>query len=192
MNIGVIGTGRIGGSIGRAWAKAGHDVLFGTRDPGSKGDLPGKIGTYAEAAAHGEVILLAIPGNTALETVRGLNLAGKIVIDATNGGGTPEQPVVRALAEALPAAHVYKAFNTLGWENFQNAHFDDGRADLLFVGPETGRATVETLIDDVGLNPFYVGGLDQTAILDAALSLWFGLSRRVGRHLAFRILHDGE
>lgn len=193
MKIGVIGAGRIGSSLGQAWSAAGHDVAYGVRDT-SKAEakeLAGKVTSVAEAAAHGEVILFAVPGGSVVETVKSLNLSGKIILDATNGGGTGNQPVVQAIAEAAPQSSVYKAFNTLGFENFQNPAFGDLRADLLFIGPESQRAAVEALISDVGLNPVYVGGLDQTAALDAALSLWFTLSRRFGRHLAFKVLHDG-
>lgn len=191
MKIGIIGTSRIGGTLGRIWASTGHDVMFGVRDKPRMDDLPGTVGTIDEAIQHGEAILFAIPGRALLEAVASLDLSDKIIIDATNGGDIPEQPVVQALATRHPAAFVYKAFNTLGFENFQNPTFDDERGDMLFVGPEAQQERVAGLIRDVGLNPLYVGDLDQIGVLDAALSLWFGLSRRLGRHLAFRVLHDG-
>jgi hypothetical protein len=191
MKIGVIGTSRIGGTLGKVWASAGHDVMFGVRDKPHMDDLPGQIGTVDAAIQHGEVILFAIPGRVLLDAARSLELDGKIIIDATNGGDVPGQPIAQAMAELHPAAFVYKAFNTLGFENFQNSTFGDERGDLLFVGPEAHQEHVAGLIRDVGLNPLYVGDLDQIGILDAALSLWFGLSRRLGRHLAFRVLHDG-
>jgi hypothetical protein len=191
MKIGVIGTSRIGGTLGKAWASAGHEVMFGVRAQPRMEDLPGTIGSVEEAIRHGDAILFAIPGRAMLDAARALDLSGKIVIDATNGGDSPGQPVVQAMAALHPAAFVYKAFNTLGFENFQNPTFGSERGDLLFVGPETNQARVAGLIRDVGLNPLYVGDLDQIGVLDAALSLWFGLSRRLGRHLAFRVLHDG-
>ncbi len=191
MKIGVIGTGRIGGTLGSVWASAGHDVLFGVRVTSRSYELPGTIGTVEEAIQHGEVILFAIPGRSLLEVAAPLELTGKIIIDATNGGDSPEQPVVRALAALKPGAFVYKAFNTLGFENFQQPTFDGERGDMLFIGPEAHQERVAGLIREVGLNPLYAGDLDQTGVLDAALSLWFGLSRRLGRHLAFRVLHDG-
>lgn len=194
MKIGIIGAGRIGGTLGRAWAATGHDVLFGMRDPrrAAEEGIIGKVGSFAEAAEHGEGVLFAVPGSALLETARPLALAGKIVIDATNRGDAPDSPVVRALAAAFPTAHVYKAFNTLGFENFQNPTFGTERADLLFIGAPAQQEVVASLITDVGLNPVYVGDLDQSGALDAALALWFALSRRFGRHLAFRVLHDGR
>jgi len=192
MRIGVIGTGHIGGTLGKVWAAAGHDVMFGVRDPGhaaGKG-LPGKVNGIAEAVQHGQAVLFAIPGSAMIETVGRLDLSGKIVLDATNSWGAAGKPVVQTIAEMHPKASVYKAFNTLGFENFENPRFGEERADLLFIGPESQRETVSGLIADVGLNPVYLGGLDQTAAIDAALALWFALSPRFGRHLAFRVLHN--
>jgi predicted dinucleotide-binding enzyme len=191
MNIGIIGTGRIGGTLGRVWANAGHDVMFGIREKPHMDDLPGSTGTIDEAIQHGAAILFAIPGRAILDATHSLSLSGKVIIDATNGGDAPGQPVAQALAAQHPGAFVYKAFNTLGFENFQNPRFGDERGDLLYVGHDAHQALVAGLIRDVGLNPLYVGDLDQIGVLDAALSLWFGLSRRLGRHLAFRVLHDG-
>jgi len=192
MKIGIIGTSRIGGTLGNIWGAAGHDIMFGVRDTNRTYDLAGKIGTLDEAVAHGEVVLLAIPGRALLEAAKPLPLAGKIVLDATNGGDTPQQSAVQALAALHPQAFVYKVFNTLGFENFQNPMFGAERGDMLFVGPDSHQERVAQLIQDVGLNPLYVGDLDQIAILDAALALWFGLARRLGRHLALRVLHDGR
>ncbi len=187
MKIGIIGSGRIGGSIGEAWISTGHDVMFGIRNPKV---LPGKVGTVEEAVQHGEVILFAIPGSAVVETAKHLELAGKVVIDATNGGGSSEQSVVNALSNMLPQSYIYKAFNTLGYENFQNPVINGERPDLLFVGPEHYQNLVAGLIRNVGLNPLYLGDLDKIGLLDTALSLWLGMSRHLGRHLAFRILYD--
>ena len=168
MKIGIIGAGRVGGPLGKAWTDAGHDVVFGLREPGTAAErqLPCSAATVEEAAQHGEVVAFAIPGVEMIETVRGLNLAGKTVIDASNRGGTPEQPVIAAIAELHPQAHVYKAFNTLGFENTQNPQFGEERADMLFIGPEDGQEVVAGLIREVGYNPLYVGDLDQWPVLE--------------------------
>lgn len=190
MKIGVIGTGRIGSSIGEKWIAAGHDVMYGLRDLGKATELAGKNGTIAEAIAHGDVILFAIPGRAMAETVEKLELAGKIIIDATNGGDTSDKPLVQLLAEKLPNSTVYKAFNTLGFENFITPEFGEKRADLLFIGSEDSKETVEKLISDVGLNPQYVGDLERMNVLDASMRFWFALTQHFGRHVAFNILTD--
>lgn len=189
MKIGIIGTSRIGATLGRAWASAGHDVMFGVREKPRTDDLPGTIGSVSEAVQHGEAVLFAVPGRALLEAAHGLNLAGKIILDATNGGDT-DKPVVQRMADQHPQAFVYKAFNTLGYENFQQPIIAGERADMLFIGHESQQERAAELIQAVGLNPVYVGDLQQTGILDAALALWFGLSRRFGRNLAFKVLHQ--
>lgn len=91
---------------------------------------------------------------------------------------------------AVPGS-VFKAFSTLGFENVQSPSFGNDRPDLLYIGNnDDHRLTVGALIQDVGLNPVFVGGLDQQPILDAATGFWFALSRVYGRHVAYRLLSD--
>jgi 8-hydroxy-5-deazaflavin:NADPH oxidoreductase len=184
MRIGVIGTGRIGSALGEAWTRAGHNVMYGSRNPDGNPDLA-NVSTVVDATQHGEVLLFAIPGAALQGTVKSLSLDGKTIIDATNGGGTPDE-----LARTIPGATVYKAFNTLGFENFREPQFGDEHADLLYIGPETQRTPIEQLIRDVGLNPVYVGGLEEIGTLDAATRFWFALSKRFGRHTAYKVLSD--
>src|SRR3989304_183360 len=93
MNIGIIGAGTVGGTLGRAWARRGHQILYGVRDPsegrvrelGEKLGADAKVGTVAGAAAFGQVILLATPWSGTEQALRSAgNLSGKIVLDATN------------------------------------------------------------------------------------------------------------
>ena len=93
MNIGIIGSGNVGGTLGTRWAKGGHQVIFGSRDPGA-GDMKellARAGSNArgaklqDAAKSGDVLLLAMPWPVTKEVVQGLgDLTGKILIDATN------------------------------------------------------------------------------------------------------------
>src|SRR5215472_6078104 len=93
MNIGIIGSGNVGGALGTRWAKGGHQVIFGSRDPGANDmkDLLAKAGSKAraatlqDAAKSGEVLLLSTPWPVTREVVQGLgDLSGKVLIDATN------------------------------------------------------------------------------------------------------------
>src|ERR1700675_124200 len=93
MNIGIIGSGNVGGTLGTRWAKGGHHVTFGSRDPGA-GDMKellARAGSNAraaklqDAAKSTEVPLLATPWPVTKEIVQGLgDLTGKVLIDATN------------------------------------------------------------------------------------------------------------
>ena len=116
----------------------------------------------------------------------GAALAKKLVIDATNQMG---QPVANARA-ALPADVRYaRAFNTLGGENFEDPVFADGPADLFFSAPEADRATVEAVIEGVGLRPVYLGE-DREELVDALFQVWIALALQQGRgrRLALRLI----
>ena len=131
---------------------------------------------------------MALPGAAVagLTAEHGDALAGKLVIDATNQMG---QPVANSRA-ALPSNIRYaRAFNTLGGENMADPVFADGPADMFFSAPEADRATVETVIADVGLRPIYLGE-DQESLVDALFQIWIALALKQGRgrRLALRLI----
>ena len=191
MDIAVIGTGFIGGILGRALAGSGHDVMFGSRHPDDgevAGDTSATVTSVADALARAEVVILALPGAAvaALTSTHHHALAGRLVIDATNQMG---EPVANSRA-ALPSDVRYaRAFNTLGGENMADPIFADGPADLFFSAPEPDRATVEAVITGVGLRPVYLGA-DQEALVDALFQIWITLALKQGRgrRLALRLL----
>ncbi|HEX8730042.1 MAG TPA: NAD(P)-binding domain-containing protein [Ktedonobacterales bacterium] len=213
LHIAVLGAGNIGGTLGRKWVTAGHRVIFGVPDPTSpraqalRAELgqASAIGSVAEALAGSDVVVLAVPGRVVDDLIRThvSQLDGKIIVDASNrmesrADGGPMNSVA-ALSVAAPAAHVYRAFNSLGWENFADPLFNGVQADLFYAGPEDGaagdpqggaRTTVERLIADVGLHPVYVGGPEQVGVVDGVANLWFALAlgQRHGRRLAFKVL----
>ena len=189
MKIAVIGAGNIGGTVGGTWEKAGHDVVYGLRDPGKK--KGGK--TIAQALAGASVVLLAVPGATVKQLVHdhAQDLDGKIVIDATNNFGGGSANCWSDIAPVVPRAHLYRAFNTLGWDVFAKPVVGGEQADLFFAGPEgESRSTVEKLIADAGLRPIWVGGPDAVDTIDGVLRLWFTLSRTRGRRIAFKLISD--
>jgi predicted dinucleotide-binding enzyme len=191
MDIAVIGTGFIGGILGRALAAAGHQVMFGSRRPGDDQVASGtsaRVASVAEALSGPEVVILALPAAAVadLTAAHGDRLAGKLVIDATNQMG---QPVSNSRSR-LPATVRYaRAFNTVGGENMADPVFPDGTADMFFSAPEADKSTLETIIAAVGLRPVYVGD-DAEALIDGLFQLWIALAvgQRRGRRLAFRLL----
>ena len=203
MRIGIIGTGNVGASLGRAWAAAGHEVVFGVRDTAAAKvadllqSMPGKATAeaVAEAIRASEVLLLALPGVAVGELVRDYrgDLDGKIIVDATNSTGQPEMHNMTLLEGTLPKAEIFRAFNTLGWENFAQPMFGEERADLFYCGAAgDARDSMDELINDVGLRPIYVGGTEMAPLLDNLTRLWFTLvfAEGYGRHTAFRLLTD--
>jgi predicted dinucleotide-binding enzyme len=191
MDIAVIGTGFIGGTLGRALAAAGHRVTFGSRHP-DHDDVAGAtgaaVGSVALALSSADVVIVAVPGSAVAELTRdhGTALAGTLVIDATNRMG---EAVANSRAALPPTVRYARAFNTLGGENMADPLFADGPADMFFSAPEADRATVEAVIDGVGLRPVYVGA-DEEAVIDCLFRLWIALAMKQGRgrRLALRLL----
>jgi predicted dinucleotide-binding enzyme len=191
VQIAVIGTGFIGGVLGRSLARAGHQVTFGSRHPDDDDvveDTAATVAPIADALSGADVVVLAVPG-PAVEGVaaeHGDALADRLVIDATNQMG---RDVVNARA-ALPSNVRYaRAFNTLGGENMAEPNFADGPADMFFSAPEADRDTVARVIEGVGLRPVYLG-VDQEALVDALFQIWVTLAMRQGwgRRLALRVI----
>lgn len=196
MRIAVIGTGNVGGTLGRAWSRAGHEVTFGSRHPTAAdvaGDTTAGVAGIPDALAGADVVLLALPAGSVDELLAGNAPAidGKLVIDATNHIGAPHVNAAEQIAAAVPGARYVRAFNMLGWENFADPVFDGVPADLFYSAPAADEATVAQLISDVGLRPAYLGEGKQD-VVDGVLPLWFSLVQARGgrRRLAFRVLTD--
>lgn len=202
IKIVVLGAGHIGGTLGSKWVATGHRVVFGVNNPNGEnarklrselGDRA-TIGTIAEAlTTNPDVVVLAIPGTAMNGTIEqyGKQLDGKIIIDTANKMGASTHNSFAALQQHAPRSPIYRAFNSLGWENFANPVFDGIPADLFYCGTDgESRATVEQLISDIGLRPISLGGVEQVGVIDSILGLWFALAvgQGKGRHLAFKVL----
>lgn len=191
MRIGIVGAGAMAEALGAGWAKAGHDIVVGARDADKATALAARLGaragTFAEAAAHGDVVLAALPHAGMLDVVASLadTLAGRTVIDCSNpivpgpGGlmlttdGGPS--AARRIADAAPEAHVVKAFNVCAAEVW--ARYPDSLAVPL-CGEEAGALDlVRTLVTDLGAIPLDAGGLDRAGYVEATaafvIGVWF-------------------
>lgn len=202
MRIGIIGTGNVGSTLGRRWAQHGHEVLFGSRDPGSEklrallaaSGAHARAGSYAEAAAFGETVVIALPYAVLHETLPDLgDLRGKVVLDAVNHMGAPaDAPTVAAqIAALLPGARVVKAFSTMGWNVMADTHFGDLRADQFICGDDAEAKTIAAdLSRDLGFEVVDAGPLANAGLLEALALLWIDLALRrgMGRETAFKLL----
>ena len=129
--IGIIGSGNVGGTLGTLWAKAGDEVMFSSRHPEDLKDLAAKAGpraktgTPADAAAFGDVVLIAVPYSAfpAIAQANGAAMKGKVVLDASNAmpqrdGAAAEQAIKAGIGEyatsLLPGTHYLRAFNAIG------------------------------------------------------------------------------
>lgn len=201
MSISILGSGNIGSTLGRKWAQAGHRITFAARNPDDPkyeallAGMPGQaaVAPLQNALDTAEVVLLAMPGTTVGDTLEGLGAAldGKIIVDATNKLGQDTMNSFAAIAAIAPSSSLFRAFNTLGWENFEQPTLNETQIDLFFCG-DAGAAQeiVANLISDVGLNPVYVGDRNQVAVVDNLTRLWFALAfeQGYGRRTALKLL----
>src|SRR6266480_5048610 len=201
LRIAVLGAGNIGGTLGRKWVAADHNISCGVNNPDSeraqalRAELGTRvtIGSVTDALAASDVVVTAIPGKAMDETItkQAAQLDGKIIIDTANRLGGGPMNSFASFQTQTPHARVFRAFNTLGWENFADPVFDGIQADLFYCGPDgDAREVVEQLITDVGLRPMRLGDVDQVGLVDSVGSLWFALAlgQGKGRHLAFKVL----
>jgi len=207
MRIAVIGTGHVGGALGTGWARAGHEVIFGARNPKdvdaeqlvSQAGGKAKIASIADAVAKAEIVALAIPWGGVADTLEaiGASLSGKILIDCTNpaakwpdmdhsAGSGGEQ-----VARLAPDAKVVKAFNTTGYENMQNPKYGDGAVTMFYAGDDAeAKKVVHGLAKDLGFDAVDAGGLPQAHALEILASLWGTLAygQKMGRGIGFRLM----
>jgi predicted dinucleotide-binding enzyme len=176
MRIGIIGAGHIGGTLARLLAGAGHEVVVSNasgperlRPLLDELDGRGQAGTPAEAAAAGEVVLLAIPFGRYRE-LPAEELAGKVVVDATNyyerrdgprpGGAATSSELIQ---QQLPGATVVKAFNTIFWQHLRDRGRPAGDPARLAVplagDDDEAKRTVASLIDQLGFDTVDTGKL---------------------------------
>ncbi len=179
MDIGIIGSGMIGGTLARRFAAAGHRVtIANSRGPESLAGLVAEIGDQAHAAttdgaaAAGPVVVVAIPMGRYRE-LPAHQLAGKVVVDANNyypgrDGSIPELDAntitsSELLAASLDGARVVKAFNTIYFEHLRDQGTPagtPGRRALPIAGDDPqAKRTVASLIDDLGFDVVDVGAL---------------------------------
>jgi 8-hydroxy-5-deazaflavin:NADPH oxidoreductase len=179
MRIGIVGAGHIGGNAARLLAAAGHDVMVSfSRDEAAlaalAADIGGRAGTPAEAAAHGEVVVLSVPwGLVDTALAQAGPLAGKVVIDTTNqfgAGGVLDLDGVSAAATnaaKVPDALWAKAFNTLtaGFQASSAGRTGPDRVVLFHAADdEAAVPAVEQLIVDAGFDPVRTGTLARTDV----------------------------
>ena len=178
MKIGIIGAGKIGATVARLFADAGHDVVVSnSRGAESLQQVISEIGprvramTVDEAARFGDVVLLAVPWRRPEALPSPDAVKGKIVIDGMNAyaeGGVQLDLHGRTssefTAERLPGARLVKGFNTMWFKHLAA----NGRKDLpvakrnaLFVSGDDREAkqTVMKLIEDIGFGPIDLGPL---------------------------------
>lgn len=178
LKIGTVGSGRVGGALGAVWVKAGHEVMFSSRDLEADKKLAASLGPNAragtprEAAAFGEVLLISVPYRALPDVGKDLGslLAGKVVIDTCNpitsrdgdiATWAREKGAGLASAELLPGARIVRAFNAISAARMGTAHEQKGERVGMPIAGDDARAIelASRLIREVGYEPVLIGGL---------------------------------
>lgn len=208
MKIAIIGAGNVGGTLGTAWAqKAGHEILFGVRNPAAEKAqaLVAKLGgkaraaTPAEAAASADFIVLTTPWPQAEAAVRSLgNVSGKIVLDATNPLAMGPDGLGLEIGHSISAgekvqgwsagASVFKTLNTTGFGNMAEPVYHGVKSVMFVAGDDAAnKPKVIDLVASLGFDVIDAGPLRNARLLEAHAMLWIelALKRGLGRDWAF-------
>jgi predicted dinucleotide-binding enzyme len=186
MKIGIIGSGRIGGTVGELWVKAGHEVMFASLDLEKDKALAARIGagahagTNKEAGAFGDVLFVAVPYAALPQVGRDLGdaLKGKVVLDACNPiPGRDGDMALEAKAKGtgvaspqfLPGARLVRAFNSVGYGSLQSQAHRAGEKVAIPLAGDDAQAlqTATRLVQDAGFEPVIVGSLARAKEFDA-------------------------
>jgi len=189
MRIGILGSGGVGQDLGLGFAGLGHEVKMGSRHPGKeevkawlvRAGKKASAGTFGEAAAFGEMAVLAIQWTGTENAIRLAgpeNLAGKVVIDTTNPllfrpkalpalAVCGEDSAAERVQRWLPKARVVKAFNTVNHAHMVKPAFPGGPPDMFICGnDEAARKLVAGICREFGWGVVDMGGLEAARLLE--------------------------
>jgi 8-hydroxy-5-deazaflavin:NADPH oxidoreductase len=212
MKVGIIGSGIVGQTLAAGFLRHGHEVAVGTREAAKLKDWAAKhagahVRTFAETAVFGELVVLAVPGQLAVEALRLVGpkaLRGKPVIDACNpiGGGPPvagvlsyftgqNESLMERLQEAYPEARFVKAFNSVGNGQMVNPHFAGGRPTMFICGDDAdAKRIVSGILDQFGWDAEDMGPVQAARAIEPLCKLWCipGIARGDWAPHAFKLL----
>lgn len=208
--VGILGSGDVGQALGAGFARHGWDVKLGTRDAKKLeawvAQTPrATVGSLADAAAHGDVVVVALQGSAteaALRLAGPERFAGKLVLDATNpldgAEGVPPGLFVgttdslgERIQRALPGASVVKCFNTVPSAQMVDPRFEGGAPPMLICGEDAdAKARTGAILRELGWpGALDVGGIEGARWLEALVPLWVrvGLATGAWSH-AFKVV----
>ena len=194
MKIGILGSGDVAKALAVGFLKHGHQVTVGSRTPAKLADWaaqnPGaSTGTFASAAAFGEIVVLAVKGTVAADALRiagAGNLAGKTVIDATNpiADAAPvngvlslitdsKESLMERLQREFSAAHFVKAFNSVGAACMVNPEFKGGKPTMFIAGNDAAAKKATTaILSEFGWETEDMGGAEAARAIEPLCVLW--------------------
>jgi predicted dinucleotide-binding enzyme len=194
MKVGILGSGDVAKALAGGFLKHGHDVMMGTRTPAKLADWTtqhpsGRTGSFADAAQFGDVIVLAVKGKVAAQVLRdagAANLAGKLVIDATNPIAddpptngvlrfftTLDESLMERLQREFERVRFVKAFNSVGHARMVNPTFKGGTPTMFICGnDESAKKTVGGVLDQFGWETADMGHVEAARAIEPLCMLW--------------------
>ena len=209
--IGIIGSGIVAQTLGTGFLKHGYQVMVGTRDKSKLAEWQrgaganGRVGSFADTAKFGEIIVLAVKGTiakNALALMGHENLNNKTVIDATNPIAdapptngvlkyftTLDKSLMEELQETVPAANFVKGFNSVGNAFMVNPSFESKPTMFICGNNEYAKKEVSVIIDQFGWETADFGMAESARAIEPLCMLWCipGLSDNKWTH-AFKLL----
>lgn len=218
MKIGILGSGDVAKSLGAGLRRKGHEVLLGSSDPAKleawaaaqpAGAAPARTGSFADAAAFGSLVILAVKGKAAVATIQAVGpkvLAGKTVIDTTNPiadappvNGVlqyftgPNDSLLETLQREYPAVHFVKAYNSVGHAHMVDPQFAGGPPTMFIAGnDDAAKAQVASLVRETGWAVADMGAAAAARAIEPLCMLWCipGLLHNRWAH-AFKLVVPG-
>ncbi len=211
MKVGILGSGDVARALGGGFLRHDHEVMLGTRDSAKLADWAkqnsrGRVGSFAETAKFGELVVVAVKGTAAHEVLRAAttaNLSGKTVIDASNpiAEAPPVNGVLKyytalddsqmeRLQREFPQARFVKAFNSVGAPSMVNPQFKGGPPTMFICGNDDGaKKSVTRLLDQFGWETADMGKAEAARAIEPLCMLWCipGFLRQDWVH-AFKLL----
>lgn len=201
MKIAILGAGNVGMALAGGWAKAGHSIILGVKDPQSektgsllKENITAK--TVSEASAESEVILISLPVSSVISVLKEIgNVKDKTIIDATNsvfGKPEPYNNCFEAIKDITKCENAVKCFNSTGFENMTDPVYANYGIDMFAAGSsEIAKKIAVRLSGDLGFENCYdFGGDDKVELLEQFAMCWINLAiiQKHGRDIAFKVL----
>lgn len=208
MRLAIIGAGSVGSTLGRAWAKREHTVVFGVRDVNAPKvqTLLTEIGTNAQAvtldkaAEQAEVVVLTVTWDAMPEVIAAIgNLEKKVLLDCTNPLARNQLDATLDLTQSggeqvaawFPDAKVVKIFNQIGWETMANPQYGAETATMFYAGDDApAKQIAAQLAIDLGFEPIDAGTIAMSKFLETLAVFWGQLAyaQGMGRNIAWRLL----
>ncbi|GAA1502973.1 NAD(P)-binding domain-containing protein [Dactylosporangium maewongense] len=187
LNVGVLGTGMVGDAIATRLVEVGYDVVMGSREATNPKAVAwaertgGRAGTFADAAAHGQLIFNATPGNLSLDVLRAAgDLTGKVLADISNDlTAAAVKPVAAGLQEAFPELKVVKTLNTVNADIMVRPDLLSEPHNIFVAGADAGAKTlVKGVLAKFGWpegDVLDLGGIDKAFAMEQYLPMWLAV-----------------